>query len=320
MIIFGATTATYRLKQMLESEGKHIEAFCDNDPLKQGKECLGLPIIKPTELNEKSEVMISSLWSQTIANQIKALGVTKISTADRYEFPLHFDHKMDFTKIGELYNMLEDNLSKETLRMIVNYRLSLSEIGFSFYDQYFCPNALPFGTLIDGGAFTGDTAVRFLKYCEKIFAFEPVKSVYDSLVQETKGLNKVIPKNYALYDKNGTASISNIDLPGASNLSTVSETANESEGTDIINTIRLDDCIDEKIDVLKLDIEGSEKEALIGATSLIQKYKPRLHICLYHKPADLYDLPLFIKTLNPEYKFYLGHHSENITESVLYAL
>lgn len=69
-----------------------------------------------------------------------------------------------------------------------------------------------------------------------------------------------------------------------------------------------------------MDIEGSELEALKGAVHTIQRDKPKLAICIYHKPEDMTEIPLYIKSLVPEYKLYVRHHSNCCTETVLYAV
>ena len=47
--------------------------------------------------------------------------------------------------------------------------------------------------------------------------------------------------------------------------------------------------------------------------------KPRLAICIYHKPEDIIELPLYLLKLVPEYKFYIRHYCSNMWETVLYA-
>lgn len=55
----------------------------------------------------------------------------------------------------------------------------------------------------------------------------------------------------------------------------------------IVETITIDDIVDRlnlpKIDLIKMDIEGSEENALLGAKKTIIKFKPRLALSLYHK-------------------------------------
>ena len=60
--------------------------------------------------------------------------------------------------------------------------------------------------------------------------------------------------------------------------------------------------------ILKLDVEGAEREALCGAAQTIARCKPRLNVACYHRNEDLYALPLLVHELNPEYEIFLRHH------------
>ena len=71
---------------------------------------------------------------------------------------------------------------------------------------------------------------------------------------------------------------------------------------------------------IKLDIEGTEYAALLGAKSIIEKYSPKFVICLYHKPEDIYDIPLLVHKLNPDCKLYIRHYSDYRTDILLYAI
>ena len=85
--------------------------------------------------------------------------------------------------------------------------------------------------------------------------------------------------------------------------------------------VRIDDIIDnEKIPTfIKMDVEGAEKNAILGAENTISRYKPRLAISIYHKPKDIIEIPTLLKELVPEYKFAIRHYSTNVYETVLYA-
>ena len=76
----------------------------------------------------------------------------------------------------------------------------------------------------------------------------------------------------------------------------------------------------EKVDFIKLDVEGAEKKALDGAKQLIVRSRPVLAISLYHQPQDLWELPLFLSTICENYKFYIRQHYANSFDSVLYAV
>ena len=60
--------------------------------------------------------------------------------------------------------------------------------------------------------------------------------------------------------------------------------------------------------MLKLDVEGAEREALRGAAQTIARWQPRLNVACYHRNEDLFGLPLLVHTLTPAYRLYLRHH------------
>lgn len=92
------------------------------------------------------------------------------------------------------------------------------------------------------------------------------------------------------------------------------------DGVQQIDVVSLDDVVHDKVTFIKLDVEGSEYKALLGASKIIQNDKPKLAISVYHKPEDIWELPAFISSLNPEYSFYLRHYSTAASETVLYAI
>ena len=67
-----------------------------------------------------------------------------------------------------------------------------------------------------------------------------------------------------------------------------------------------------------MDIEGAELDALKGAKETVIKYKPKLAICLYHQNCDFYNIPLYLKSIVPEYKFYFDHFTLNTWSSILF--
>ena len=71
--------------------------------------------------------------------------------------------------------------------------------------------------------------------------------------------------------------------------------------------------------MIKADVEGSELALLQGAQEIIRRDRPNLAISLYHKLTDYFELPLYIKSLVPEYHLRICHHATNFTETVVYA-
>jgi len=61
-----------------------------------------------------------------------------------------------------------------------------------------------------------------------------------------------------------------------------------------------------RIDFIKMDIEGAERNALRGAAETLRRFRPRLGLALENLPDDPVILPNLIKSLQPGYQFLPG--------------
>lgn len=171
-------------------------------------------------------------------------------------------------------------------------------------------------SFVDAGSFDGKTSLMFMKWCnekyDKIWALEPDK---ENMEKCTSALScggekcQVIPRG--LWNKKTTLRFSSC-FNGSSQI--------DEEGKDVIYTDCLDSLINDKVTFIKMDIEGAEYNAILGAKKTIAKYKPKLAISIYHKPEDIWEIPSLILDINPDYKLYFGHYSVATAETVLYAI
>jgi hypothetical protein len=100
-----------------------------------------------------------------------------------------------------------------------------------------------------------------------------------------------------------------------------SKIIDESGETETISAVRVDDVLgSEKVTYIKMDIEGAEINALIGAKNIICRDKPKLAISVYHKRSDIWEIPMLLLKYNPEYKFFLRVYSFTGNDTVLYAI
>lgn len=224
-------------------------------------------------------------------------------------------------EISKAYNLLEDEQSRMAFRNVLQYRVTgkaqyLTECAV--YPQYFRKEIYELGEneiYVDAGAAQGDSILNFIQYVngkyEKIYAFEAKKS-YRAGMKELFSDEKVEIIPMGLHEKPGKLFF--VENQHGSMLSDTAVSSNEIEVTS------LDDSIVGRVSFIKMDIEGSEIPALKGGRRLIRENKPKLAICVYHLEADLWEIPLLIKQLVPEYKIYMRQHYEEMDwETVCYA-
>jgi hypothetical protein len=93
-----------------------------------------------------------------------------------------------------------------------------------------------------------------------------------------------------------------------------------SQGPGSVQLDSLDNMIGEA-SFIKFDIEGCEYEALLGSRRIIEKYKPKLAISVYHKLSDLWTIPFLIKEYGEGYNIYFRHYGKSMhTETICYAV
>ena len=179
----------------------------------------------------------------------------------------------------------------------------------------------PNDVVIDGGSFTGDTSIIFAKVVGRngrVFAFDPLQAHVDICRHNfaRPGYENVSVIGAGLSDRTVDAP----PIPGAAYNPGLS-IAGGNDGP--IPLVRIDDLLLEgripRVDYLKLDVEGSELEALRGSLAAIHKFRPKLAISLYHKPQDYFELVDFVHDLGLGYRFFLDHHTIYEEETVLYA-
>lgn len=189
---------------------------------------------------------------------------------------------------------------------------------------------------IDGGAYTGDTAREFTqamkaagKRYSHIYSFEPdshnfkiaekTLSIYDHVELVPKGLWSR-PGVLRFISREGGDHIgSGLTTPVAGSDWTDGEAVLSVPVTSLDEFFR-EKPVEEWPTLIKMDIEGAEKEALLGATEVIRRKKPRLIICAYHKPEDIYELPQTILKIRDDYQLSLWQIGESFWDVILYAV
>lgn len=227
------------------------------------------------------------------------------------------DFKENEKEYQKTYDLLADKKSKEVFTKVLNFKMTYDfefMEGFTnnFDEQYFDSELIPDIkniNFVDGGGYIGDTLKPIMNHFpdfNKIYCIEP----NDLHINIAK-------KNFAEYE--------NIEFINCG-LGNKVQNANDKDDDQTncahdyqaLNINTLDNLIKEKVDFIKMDIEGAEQDAIEGSKQTILKYHPILAICIYHKAQDWYKVPQMVLEIKKEYNIYIRHYMEGIYETVMY--
>lgn len=338
--IFGTGQFGRDLHAALSSEEFYVAGFVETTP--SNKEFLELPLLGWKEWSSthfKNPLCIGIFNRNMPLDQLESIaqqnGATDIYMPwDLYpilekhlgwRYWLSPAHKIlsNLHKLSKAIDCLSDEFSKRCILDIAAFRLGMNTAYGSFQHeetQYF--NTLTLSTFkgksisfVEGGAYTGDTYLALCKHTNvyESYLFEPDADNYAKLVTKIdREVNYVHCLPIGLWDSYGILSFNEGNGEGASI---------SGDGTAHIATVDLDSLIGGRtVDFIKLDVEGSEMRALYGAKNLIKHSRPVLAVSLYHRPEDLWELPLILASLCDDYRFYIRQHYANSFDSVLYAI
>ena len=159
--------------------------------------------------------------------------------------------------------------------------------------------------VFDCGSNIGLFSIVAANKCKKVYAFEPVPNAQKYIKDAVCDVSNIELCEYALSDYNGKAMFSIGENESYCN-HLVGENNNlKKENMLEVNIITIDDFVKkyniERVDYIKADIEGEERNMLRGAKDTLKKFAPKLSICEYHLPDDPEVLEQIILEANPKY-------------------
>jgi FkbM family methyltransferase len=197
----------------------------------------------------------------------------------------------------------DDNHDRSIVEYVDQYMM---EGPYAYADGKFDATVKKNDTVIDVGAWIGDFSAYAASKGAKVYSFEPVKSLFDLLCKTEKlnsdGQGKIYPVQKGLGNINGDMSIS-IDKENSGSNSIITPVGSETEK---ITITTLDKFVEEnkldKIDFIKADVEGAERDMLRRASNGLKTFALKLAICTYHLPDDSEVLEKIILETNPDYR------------------
>lgn len=343
IFIFPSGGVGKNLLNAMRGFGVEIVGLGDNAAHKVGQKLDGIPIVSFAEIVEKhSDAIIligSRVYATEIIQQFREAGFSAenlifeefngYAAVSKLDVPALIQNNRD--KLQKLVPLLADAQSRNVLYGYLNY---LQTFDAQYIEQIRSQETMYFDaslydlssdeTVVDGGGYTGDTFSVFaglVPSFDTYFLCEPMHDIIDKAKVQLSRMafsGSVCYIEKALWDRETSLFF---DAHGSGSM--VGQTGN-------VPTLAapLDEIAEgKKVTLIKLDVEGSEEKALLGARQTIARWHPKLAVCVYHLSNmfehggfDILDLPLKIKELHPSYQIYLRHYGFGLTDAVCYAL
>ncbi|MDH5769372.1 MAG: FkbM family methyltransferase [Nitrospirota bacterium] len=196
------------------------------------------------------------------------------------------------------------------------------------YSEYLNLNEVRY--CIEGGVFDGEDTYRLMETLKKsksfkqLYAFDPFLNslyqgdYYDKIDSVLCDFHENVlwdreEKIYFQVDK---------ENPANSTVLRESELGESNASIKAHSAITIDSFLKSKnlpVDLIKLDVEGSEMNVLNGAKASISKWRPKMAVSLYHRREHLLEIAEFLLSIHKDYKFNISINNPTFVDMVLYA-
>ncbi len=322
IVMYGMGNGADKILRVCEKKEIEVCDFFASDGFVRGHSFHGKRVLSYSEAKEKygAENMIvllsfASALPEVIENILRIAGECELYAPDVPVFGDNlFDmefYKLHRREIEETYFMLADRESRRIYEQVIAYKLTgridylesaVNDKGKVYREILSAENI---ETCIDLGAYNGDTVRELAEYSprlERVISLEPDRRNFKKLLAyaESESRFAVCPINAAAWSADTELEF---DAGGNRNSNVTG-----SGKTVTINGVTVDGITEGRVDYIKYDVEGSEREAISGSAETIRKYSPRLLVSVYHRSEDIFALPAQIRELCPEYKLYLRRY------------
>lgn len=344
-LIYGAGHTGRTIARALKSAGQTPLGFLDDTPSKQGTEIDSLPVCSPAEarrLYGDGPPVVVAIFSpahsfRATRRRLLDLGFRSVLSLFAVAACLpeellpfyYFDRPERLLAARDEYYRLFDNLSDPRSRAELvghlRFRLhveidSLPEpVGLDY--GYFAGRLTEDVGFIDGGAFDGDSVRAFFQLVgsrfSRVIAFEPDVFTFRKLSAYREQLPDSLRRRVELCNAGLWSESTRLRFDATG---TLGSALGNGQGTEV-DVVALDDYVRTPFPLfLKYDVEGAERDALLGARRLLARRDTTLAIAVYHQPDDLWSLAALIREINPDYRFGLRSHGDDGADLMLYAV
>ncbi|MDE5765130.1 MAG: FkbM family methyltransferase [Ruminococcus sp.] len=318
IFIYGMGDGALKIMSVFRRENITLSGIFASDEFVRGHSFEGYKVHKLSEVEEMVDdfvvVLAFAAGYQEIVDKVHEIANkhtlyvpdVPVVGAGIFNYDYCLKHAEELQKV---YDMLADDYSRKVYANIINFKISGD---ISYLDSVTTPKSEIYKSIIkpsssevyvDLGAYNGDTIREILEFTRGrytgIYAVEPDRKNFKKLSNFVDGMKFVYPHNVAAW-------CVDTELPFASKAGRQSAISASSEHK--IEARTVDSILGRKpASIIKMDVEGFEREAIWGAANTIARYSPKLMIAMYHRNEDIFELPLLVKMLNPSYKLYIRH-------------
>lgn len=351
IVLFGAGGLGRRMLRSLRAAGVAPLAFADSQPRLWGTYVDGVEVRSPHDAVREfgaDATFVVTIWGafgrDRMGDRIRALRELGCDSVTSFlplawKYPVgmlpHYgadlphrvhDAAADVLAANELW---ADAASRAEYARQIRWRLlgdfdALSDpVAHPIYFPHDLCVLRPDETFVDCGAYDGDTARLFAREAgafRKIVAFEPDDENFARLARTLGALRSTHEGDaVAIRAATGARRERLRFIATGSAMSAVGD--GDGDGDVEVESLALDEALaGDEPTFVKMDIEGSELEALAGARRIIAEHEPVLAISCYHRQEHLWQIPLLIARTSPNYRFYLRPHDTEMWDLVCYAI
>lgn len=336
LVMYGCGDSGIALLNYLKNEGIEVKKIVIDDAYYSNDKYENIEIIKISEIPNiylKFNVIIGFV-NYTLAKQRLSdlQHVNKVFCfSNPYLYLKNYDITWDYVyenkqDFFDAYQLMADDKSRELFVAYLNTRMNKDAeylFGLSGDKTYFNNDIVALTEeeiFVDCGAYNGDSLKIFLKNSnfkyKYIYAFEPDDKNFNKLAEfcESEKIERISNIKKGVWSETKTLEF----LCDANQESSI---VNGACNTSKIEVDSLDNMIgEEPVTFIKLSVQGSEEEAILGAKNLIQREKPVIAATIFMKKDALIKLSNLIKKIEPRYQLYLRCEEPFFARVILYAI
>lgn len=355
LYLYGAGYTARICLNALKNSGFKVEALIDDDVMKQGTIIDSYLVLSYQEFVKKCEdeksihVILTSIYGKQIYNRVSCL--PNVTIWEMYEWYMNIldqqglacekcceDKLLEEYKknTDELKKYLADMESKNVYDAIYQY-FKTNEISYlvdicTEEESYFTKEVKRYFqnkdlVLVDAGAYEGELLRSITASGLKVkewYCFELERNNFERLKNNVErsilpdGMTCIV-ENYGLW--NAKKDMSVLNLGTASKVSALLQDSGNTDEQEICKMNTIDEYFKNiSIDMIKMDIEGAEMQALEGGINTIKRDRPLLAISIYHYVKDYYRIMQFLMDNLDGYLYYIRQHAMIYGETILYAI